>query len=430
MKPKTKIEKEVHALMRELPPLTPEQMTYAKGKLFKSNLYKTNQHTTCLDCSHKWDTAKEPKLSAVLLGDVCPNCGAKLNPLATLRKRTNKQSAYIGMATIKGGYQVFRFWYVSKTVKVGFEADYYFMEVAQQWINEKGKLIPVGAKYNPMGYGYGERWIWGSELEIRQNPDKYYIYTKQYFPNKKLLPVVRRNGYKNTFHTLQAGYFCELVLSNQKAETLLKTGQIPLFGAFYNQERNIERYWPSIKIAIRHHYTIPHHSDWFDHLNELRYLGMDILNPKNICIEDFQTEHQRIVDRANRVRAKRRYEQEKKNLEQAEINYARTKEPFFNLAFKKGDLSIEPLKSVAEFYEEGEIMHHCVTRYHSEPSSLILSAKKNGQRVETVQVNLKDFRVGQSRGLQNTQTKHHNEIVALVEGNMNKIKKAAKTKKA
>ena len=429
MKPKTKIQKEVHSLMGDLPPLTPEQEAYAKQKLFKSHLYKTQKHTTCLDCSHKWDTSTDPKLSAALLGDVCPNCGATLKTLNTPRKRTNKQEAYIGMATVKGGFQLFRFWYVSKVEKAGLEAEYYFYECAQNWITEKGKLIPVGGKYNPMGYyGVGNRWSWGSELEIRNNADKYYVYTKHYFPNKKLLPIVPRNGYKRTFYTLQGGYFCELVLSEPQAETLLKAKQIALFEAYYDQSRNIDRYWPSIKVAIRHSYTIPHRSDWFDHLNELRYLGMDILNPKLICLKDFQTEHQRIVDRASRLRAKRRYEQEKKDLEQAEINYAKKKGVYLNLKFEGKGITVTPLKNVAEFYEEGERMHHCVTRYHSEPDSLILSAKKNGERVETVQVKLDDFKVGQSRGLKNAPTKHHKDIIALVENNMKKIKKASNLK--
>ena len=428
MKPKTKLQKEVHALMCELPPLTLEQQEYAKQRLFKSHLYKTKEFTTCLDCGHKWDTSKDAKLAAILLGDTCPNCGSSLKALDSPRKRTNKQSAYIGMATIKGGFQLFRFWYVSKTEKVGQEAEYYFFEVAQNWITEKGKLIPVGATYNPMGWGYGNRWSWGSALEIRVNPDKYYIYTKHYFPNKKVLPIVRRNGYRRTFHTLQGGYFCELILSDPKAETLLKAGQIPLFNAYYNAANKIKKYWPSIKVAIRHHYTIPHRSDWFDHLSELQYLGMDILNPKLICPERFQTEHQRILDRANRLRARRKYEQEKEELEQAEINYHKAKQAFFNIKIQKGDISITPLTSVREFYEEGEVLHHCVSRYYTEDNSLILSAKKNGERLETVEVILSDLKVGQSGGLQNKATKHHKEIVSLVESNMKQIKKAVKTK--
>ena len=149
---------------------------------------------------------------------------------------------------------------------------------------------------------------------------------------------------------------------------------------------------------------------------------MDILNPKLICLKDFQTGHQRIVDRANRLRAKRRYEQEKKDLEQAEINYYEAKKAFFNLKFQKGDITIAPLKNVREFYEEGERMHHCVTRYYNEDNSLILSARQNGQRLETVQVDLRDLRVAQSRGLKNEHTQHHKEIMSLVENNMNKIK--------
>ena len=278
-----------------------------------------------------------------------------------------------------------------------------------------------------MGAYYGHRWAWGSDLEIRGSAEKYYIYTKHYFPYKKVLPIVRRNGYKGSFGGLQGGYFCELILSDPKAETLLKAKQKHLLEAYYDIAHKIKKYWPSIKIAIRHSYIIPNRSDWFDHLSELEYLNKDILNPKLICSIDFHEEHLRIVGMANKLRAKRAYKQEKAEIAQAEITYHEAKNKFFNLKFEKGDISIAPLTSVREFYEEGEALHHCVTSFYKKGNSLILSAKKNGERLETVQVKLNDFRVAQSRGLQNKHTKHHREVVSLVESNMKQIKRASKT---
>lgn len=417
--------------MQELPDLTQDQLLYARNKLFKSHLYKTKKETTCLDCGCKWDSSRDPKLSAALLGDTCPQCQAKLHPLNTPRTRTGHQSGYIGMACVVSGYQVFRFWYMTKVVKAGEQARYYSFEVAQNWINEQGKLTPAGMRDNPMGWGYGERWVWGSSIEIRGNAEKYYILTKNWFPYKKVLPIIKRNGYKGTFHGLQAGYFCELILTNRKAETLLKSGQKHILNHFYTKQNDINKYWASIKVAIRHHYTVTNPSEWFDHLNIMRYLDMDILNPQLICLSNFRTEHQRLIDRQNKVREKRRYEKEKRELAQAEIDYYEAKKRFLDLEFKDGDLTVSPLQSVAEFYKEGETMRHCVNsdRFYNDKASLILSAKHKGKRTETVHIDLASFSILESRGLQNKFSKHHDNIVTLVSSNMKHIRKAAKVEK-
>ena len=60
------------------------------------------------------------------------------------------------------------------------------------------------------------------------------------------------------------------------------------------------------------------------------------------------------------------------------------------------------------------------------PNSLILSAKdKEGHRLETIELNIKTWKVVQSRALQNGKTKFHDEIVKLVEQNIGLFKKAA-----
>jgi hypothetical protein len=66
-------------------------------------------------------------------------------------------------------------------------------------------------------------------------------------------------------------------------------------------------------------------------------------------------------------------------------------------------------------------MHHCVCGYYNKPNSLILSAKIDGKRIETIEVRLTDYTLIQSRGLQNKSTKYHNRIVKLIEDNMGEI---------
>jgi hypothetical protein len=108
--------------------------------------------------------------------------------------------------------------------------------------------------------------------------------------------------------------------------------------------------------------------------------------------------------------------------------YKEKKARYFDIQFNDGNIFCHVIKSVAEMCEEGTRMHHCVYRmdYYKKPESLILSARdRNGDRLETVEVNLRSFQVVQSRGLQNKPTIAHSRIVELVKRNMNLIKKAS-----
>ena len=90
-------------------------------------------------------------------------------------------------------------------------------------------------------------------------------------------------------------------------------------------------------------------------------------------------------------------------------------------------IDIQVLKSVGEFYEEGKEMCHCVfsNRYYdvnSKPYCLILSAKVDGKRMETIEVDLKDYAIVQSRGKHNLNSEFPERIVSLINKNMNLIK--------
>lgn len=73
--------------------------------------------------------------------------------------------------------------------------------------------------------------------------------------------------------------------------------------------------------------------------------------------------------------------------------------------------------------DEADHMHHCVmsNEYYKKEDSLIMSAKEQGERLETIEVNLKTMKVVQSYGKYNSLTKRHAEILRLVNSNLNKI---------
>lgn len=424
MKPKTKIQKEVYSLHFKLPRLSKEQQTYIKTSLFPNYLYKTKGHTSCLNCGHRWEN-NDGSLMTALLGDECPKCKRKLKKLDG-RKRTNKEDKHISLSTTVNGYQVFRTFYVKRWCKVGESCWYNIIEVTQHWINEKGKLVTIAKLTNP--FNYGNNWAVNSDFEVRANPGNYYYFPDKMFPNKRVIKPLRRNGYTGSFKGLHPAYFSTLILTNPKAETLLKSKQIALFNTFHNKEETIEKYWYSIKVAIRHSYIIHNPSDWFDHLDILRYFDKDIHNPSVICLADFKTEHQLMIDRKAKIEKRKREEERKERMEQDNVAYQKAKKKYLSLRFQQGNLTVTPLADVQEFYTEAETMHHCVDDYHTKEHSLILSAQLRGKRLETIEVSLRDFTLLQCRGLQNNPTKHHKRIVTLVEQSLNTIKKASKSK--
>lgn len=89
-------------------------------------------------------------------------------------------------------------------------------------------------------------------------------------------------------------------------------------------------------------------------------------------------------------------------------------------------IEIRPLQNIKEFYEEGVAMHHCVFRngYYKKEGILILSARRAGVRLETIEVDTTRWKIIQCRGRFNQDSSHHKAILNLMEKNMNKLRMA------
>ena len=88
------------------------------------------------------------------------------------------------------------------------------------------------------------------------------------------------------------------------------------------------------------------------------------------------------------------------------------------------------LDSIEAYKAEGEAMHHCVFKceYYDKENSVILSAHdKNGNRIETIEFSLTEYKVVQSRGVCNKNTEYHDRIVNLVNANAHRFIKARAT---
>lgn len=164
---------------------------------------------------------------------------------------------------------------------------------------------------------------------------------------------------------------------------------------------------------------------WVDYVALLEYFHLDVHNACYVCPKNLKKEHDRLFARKRRIELKIELERKISEAKKWEDKYKKDKGKFFGICFGDDDIIITVVSSVAEMAEEGIAMHHCVYSmgYYKKPYSLILSAKdKNGNRIETIEVSLKTFKIVQSRGVCNSNTDKHDKIVNLVNQNMNLIR--------
>lgn len=438
MKPRTRIQKEIAQLSKRLPKLSKAQRAYAFEHCFKHYAHRTKKGIiTCLECGHQWKS--EHHLAESICGCTCPHCGKQLEMLDT-RKRVFREMEYFCIITTCKQYQVLRYFSTKMYRKVGQSAEYSIKEVVQRWIAPNGKTETI-ARLRCMSIFYYDVWNLDSDMEIRTNNQHraYDINPYCTYPKMRVIPELKRNGFNGSLHNLSPFDLFTAILNNSKQETLLKAGQIAVLRYSINTYFKLEEYWASIKICIRNGYTITDASMWKDYIDLLRYFGKDSNNPKYVCPTDLKAEHDRLMDKKNKIMekereqqrirmAQRRIEAERQKverLERAKTEYALKKANFLDLSFTDGFIFISVLQNVEDFYEEGKAMHHCVysNEYYNRDNSLILSARIDGKRIETIEVNLENLSIIQCRGVCNKNTEHHDRIVSLVNKNMKLIRK-------
>jgi len=215
MKPKNKFQKQIVEQSKKLPKITDAQVKWAYKNCIEHIGQKTAKGIiSCLECGYKWKETKSKEYCK------CPNCKTKLRVLET-RKRTFLDYEYLCIITACEGFQILRFFYVECKMKVGQKPCYFHSEVVQRWIAPNGKFATM-ARLKPMGF-FRYDWIWWSDLEIRPEKSLYNITPTEIYPRQKLIPEVQRSGYKQPFDDITPFDTFRLLLSDSRAETLLKT---------------------------------------------------------------------------------------------------------------------------------------------------------------------------------------------------------------
>jgi hypothetical protein len=357
------------------------------------------------------------------------------------------------VVTTKGDWQVIRHFYLYASFKYRklFKCDY--LECMQQWYKD-GKYVFMCLN-RQMGY-CNDAWCQGQQMSIKK--DFNHCYT---------LSDPRDLGYQHVIYVNVQDRFSYLPADN---ETSLRVDMMfravntnPFWETVIRKDPKMFKWCESggftedkemtaaVKIAMRYKYDFQS-PEWSDLVRMLKYLGKDLHNPYYVCPRDLNAMHdeinvlatnkrkrerekreavQRILRERRQLRwqeeAARRLEEKKEREQLAIVSYPKKRKVFFGLVIEGKGIEIRVLKSVQEFMEEGAAMNHCVygNGYYdlnNHPNSLIMSARKDGERVETIEVNLKDYVVVQSRGKHNQLTPYHDTILELVNGNMDKIR--------
>ena len=142
------------------------------------------------------------KANTRVCGCTCPHCGKELEVLDT-RKRVFKDMEYFSVITTCKQFQVIRFFAVHLKRKVCQPAKYYISEVVQRWIAPDGKTETV-ARLRCQSLFYCDLWNEWSDMEIRGNKKfgAYDIDPICTYPTTRLIPELKRNGFKGDCHNI------------------------------------------------------------------------------------------------------------------------------------------------------------------------------------------------------------------------------------
>lgn len=418
MIPRTRFQHLVARANENLPKLSQAPIEWAFRHTLRHFAFRNAKgQTYCLDCGHQWSESASSK------SVICPNCGARLTLQDTrCRKATDK--SYFSTLTTKEGLQVQRVFRLTAEYRKGKPAYIWHIEIARYWTDEKGKSAITALKRN-MGY-YLDNFAFSSDIELRNDSSIYQrVADCEVYPVYSAISILRRNGLKGSLTGITPQKLIEGLIKDSRIETLIKAGRKAELAYFLNAPTALDRCWSALKIAIRQNYRIEDTSLWADYITLLERCGKDTHNAHYVCPINLKAAHDHYNHLAEQIRLKEEREKQRAKALANESRFRELKAKFFGLTFKSGKIEVIVLDSVEAYYDEGTALHHCVgqSEYYLKPNTLVLSARIEGERIETVELSLDTFKVLQSRGLCNKDTPYHKRIINLVQKNAGAIRK-------
>lgn len=415
-----------------IPAPTKSHTKWVRDNLYKKEGYVCKGEIFCTCCGHTFAQGNRTDKAT------CPKCGNKLE-LTKTRKRNVQDKHYFTICTTFKGWQVIRNFQVKRYGKrnnaVGqSHIAYNFHEIGQVWINEQADQVVMGVGRAQFCGWWDDTWM-HQDLSVKRgnNRDDYlWNATNGLYPQIDLLPKLQYSA-----HLLDDDMCLPLALRtlmDSHGETILKAGYTELFKVVASSGKKLTNgQWTAIKICIRNRYKMRDRNGWrsyFDYISALVELGKDVHNAHYVCPADFHAAHDKAMKELDKMRRRKQQERQRKEALKQEETYIKHHKKFFGLEIIGNGINITPLKCIDDFFNEGLEMHHCVyqMKYYEKKMSLILSARNyvGGERLETIEIDLRTFKIVQCQGVCNRNTKMHKAIVELMNEHMDEVKKLSR----
>ena len=418
MKPRNKKQQHIAELSGRLCPLTTPQMSWALNSTINHYGYRLKSGMcTCMECGHKWLESRNGMC-------LCPECGTQIK-IKDTKERVIREKSYFNVITTIEDYQVVRMFLMMVETRKGMKVKPAYLEIGQYFIDTKDNKTVVELQ-RTLGY-YIDSFAFGSPLEIRCDNEAFQRISDEWvYPHIKVSDTIKRNGFKGSCHHIHPVTLFQELLTNPKAETLMKANDIELLRYLCARpayKSDIDKYWNTIKIAKRNGYEFKDVRMWFDYIKMLERMGKDLNSPSLIAPQDLKTAHDEYVEKVNRQRVKEQKEANRKKAEADQVKFEELKGRYIGLSMTDGTIRLHTLDSVAEYYDEGTKQHICVgsSGYYLKEDTLVFTATMGGRTIATVEISLKDFSIIQCRAFANGVCEYAEQIAGIINANKKMI---------
>ena len=415
MRPRTLREKHIVELNGRLRPLTTPQTHWALNSTINHYGYRLKSGMcTCMKCGHEWLESRDGTC-------LCPECGTQIE-IKDTKERVIRDKSYFNVITTIDGYQVVRMFLMIVEMRKGMKAKPAFLEIGSYWIDCKGNTTVVGLQ-RTLGH-YIDSFAFGSPLEIRRDNEAFQRISDEWvYPRIKVTDTIKRNGFKGSCYHIHPVDLFKQLLTNPKAETLMKSNDIELLRYLCHHTSEVDRYWNTIKIAKRNGYEVRDARMWFDYIKMLERMGRDINSPSLIAPKDLKTVHDEYVEKVNRQRIKEQREKERQQAIENKAKFEELKSRYFGLAMTDGEIEIRSIDTIDGYYETGIRQHICcgTSKYFLKEKTLTLTAYIGKEQIATIEISLDDYHIIQCRAFANGICKYTEQIAGIIKANKKMI---------
>ena len=369
---------------------------------------------TCMKCGHEWLETRNGMC-------LCPECGTQIE-IKDTKERVIRDKSYFNVITTIEDYQVVRMFLMMVEMRKGMKASPAYLEIGQYFIDPKGNKTVVGLQ-RTLGY-YIDSFAFGSPLEIRNDNDAFnHIADQWVYPRIKVTDTIKRNGFKNSTHHIHPVTLFQQLLTNPKAETLMKSNEIELLRYLCHHTAEVDKYWNTIKIAKRNGYKFKDIGMWFDYIKMLERMGRDLNSPSLIAPKDLKTAHDIYVAKVNRQRIKEQREKERQQGIEDKAKFEELKSRYFGMAMTDGEIEIHSIDTIDDYYKIGESQSICcgTAKYFLKESTLTLTAYIGDKQIATIEISLDDYHIIQCRAFANGICEYTEQIAGIINANKKMI---------